>query len=49
MLDSGEGKDRSQQEGRDESKTPLSILCLPFRSRDLVHLTAGLNMNNKGY
>lgn len=43
MLDSEEGKDRSQQEGREESKLPLLILCLPFRSRELAHLTAGLN------
>lgn len=49
ILDSGEGKERSQQEGREESKTPLLILCLPFRSRELAHLSTGLNTNKKGY
>lgn len=48
MLNSGEGKDRSQQEGREESKLSLFILCLPFRSGELAHLTTGLNTNKKG-
>lgn len=49
VLDSGEGKDRSQKEDRVESKMPFLLLCLPFRSRELAHLTIGLNMNRKGY
>lgn len=33
ILDSGEGKERSQQEGREESKTPLQNFVLTLQEQ----------------